>query len=81
MKEKKKASAADQLVYASEILHAKSGSSFAMIYAEGLKDAATQFSGQETITTDNAMQLIQLLLGSTGNAATIPATATSSDTG
>ena len=73
MKEKKNASAADQLAYASEILRSKSGSGSAKIYAEGLKDAATQFSGQKSITADNALQLVQTLLGS-ATGATTPAT-------
>jgi hypothetical protein len=63
MKEKKNASAADQLEYAAQILRSKSGSGSAQIYAEGLADAATQFAGQKSISTDNAMQLVQTLLG------------------
>lgn len=63
MKEKKNASAADQLEYAAQILRSKSGSGSSQIYAEGLANAASQFTGQKTITTDNAMQLVQTLLG------------------
>lgn len=63
MKDKKDASAADQLEYAAKILRENSGSGSAQLYAEGLKDAATQFAGQKTITSENAMQLVQTLLG------------------
>ena len=66
MKEKKSASPADQLAYASEILRKKSNSGSAQIYSEGLKDAAQQFTGKKTINLENAMQLVQLLLGSAG---------------
>jgi len=63
MKDKKNASAADQLEYAAQILRSKSGSGSSQIYAEGLANAASQFTGQKSITTDNAMQLVQTLLG------------------
>ena len=71
MKEKKTASPADQLAYASQILRQKSQSGSAQIYAEGLSDAASQFKGKSAITTDTAMQLIQALLGAQGSA-TLP---------
>lgn len=64
MKEKKTASPADQLAYASEILRKKSQTGSAQLYAENLKDASSLFKGQKKITTDNAMQLVQALLGS-----------------
>lgn len=67
MKEKKTASPADQLAYASQILRQKSQSGSAQIYAEGLSDAASQFKGKSAITTDTAMQLIQALLGAQGS--------------
>ncbi|MEA5077257.1 MAG: DAK2 domain-containing protein [Anaerolineaceae bacterium] len=68
MKEKKNASAADQLEYAAQILRSKSGSGSSQIYAEGLANAASQFTGQKTISTDNAMQLVQTLLGAASSA-------------
>jgi hypothetical protein len=71
MKEKKTASPADQLAYASQILRQKSQSGSAQIYAEGLSDAASQFKGKSAITSDTAMQLIQALLGAQGSA-TLP---------
>lgn len=61
MKEKKGAEPADQLAYAAEILRQqKSGS--AQLYAKGLDQASNQFQGQQ-VTSDNAMTLIQTLLG------------------
>jgi hypothetical protein len=52
-----------QLKHASEYLaqNAKSGSG--QVYAEGLAQAAQQFRGQKAVTPDNAMLLIQSLLG------------------
>lgn len=52
-----------QLRYASEYLgqHANSGS--AQVYAQGLAQAAQQFEGQQAISPDNALLLIQSLLG------------------
>lgn len=67
MKDKKNASAADQLEHAAQILRSKSGSGSSQIYAEGLANAASQFTGQKSITTDNAMQLVQTLLGAANN--------------
>jgi dihydroxyacetone kinase len=52
-----------QLQHASEVLgqHAQSGSG--QVYAQGLAQAAQQFQGQEAVTPENAMLLIQSLLG------------------
>jgi hypothetical protein len=61
MKAKKGASPADQLAYASELLRQRQSGS-AQYYAGGLSRAAQQFAGQ-SVTTDNAMQLVQTLLG------------------
>ena len=61
MKEKKEADPADQLAYAAEILRQqKSGS--AQLYAKGLDQASQQFQGQQ-VTPNNAITLIQSLLG------------------
>jgi hypothetical protein len=61
MREKKDADPADQLAYASEILRQrKSGS--AQVYAQGLSQASKEFQGQQ-VTPNNAMTLIQSLLG------------------
>jgi hypothetical protein len=61
MKEKRNASPADQLAYASEILRRKQSGS-AQVYANGFAQAAQQFQGQP-VTTDNAGMLLQTLLG------------------
>ena len=61
VKEKKNASPADQLAYASEILRGKQSGS-AQAYANGFAHAAQQFQGQ-AVTTDNAGMLLQSLLG------------------
>jgi hypothetical protein len=68
MKEKKSASAADQLDYAAEILRSKTGSGSSQLYAEGLKNAASQFTGQKSISINDGMQLIQTILGSSQSA-------------
>ncbi len=61
MKEKEGASPSDQLAYASQILKQKeSGSAHA--YSQGLFQASKQFKGKQ-VTQNNAMQLIQTLLG------------------
>jgi len=61
MKEKQGADPADQLAYASELLRQrKSGS--AQVYAQGLSRASTEFQGKQ-VTPNNAMTLIQSLLG------------------
>jgi hypothetical protein len=67
MKEKKTASPADQLAYASQLLRQKSNTGSAQLYAEGLSDASAQFKGQKKVTPDNAMTLIQTLLGAQGS--------------
>ena len=66
MKDKKDASPADQLEYASQILRQKSQSGSAKLYAEGLAEAATEFTGKKSITTDTAMTLVKTLLGAQG---------------
>ena len=62
MEAKQDADPADQLAYASELLREKSQSGSAQMYAQGLSQASQEFSGQN-ITTDDAMTLINLLLG------------------
>jgi hypothetical protein len=61
MKDRKGASSADQLAYASQILRQRQSGS-AQMYAKGLSQASKEFKNQP-ITTDNAMTLIQSLLG------------------
>jgi hypothetical protein len=57
------ASPSQQLSHASQYLseHATNGSAHA--YSQGLAQAAQQFQGQEAVTPDNAMMLVQSLLG------------------
>lgn len=57
------ASPSQQLTHASQYLsqHAASGS--AQAYSQGLSQAAQQLQGQQTVTPENAMMLVQSLLG------------------
>jgi hypothetical protein len=63
MKEKKQASPAEQLEYAAQLLRQQSSSGSAQLYAEGLADASASLAGQKSINANNAMQLVQALLG------------------
>jgi hypothetical protein len=65
MRAKAGADPADQLEYASQLLRQKSQSGTAQYYVEGLSEAAQKFTGQQ-ITPDNAMVLVQSLLGASG---------------
>jgi hypothetical protein len=62
MKAKKNAEPADQLAYASQLLQQRSKSGSAQFYTQGLANAAQKFQGKQ-VTKDNAVQLIQTLLG------------------
>lgn len=73
MKAKQNASSADQLAYAAELLRQKQSGS-AKYYAGGLTQAAQNYQGKK-VTSTNAMDLIQTLLGggvqsSTGSSST-----------
>lgn len=62
MQQKKGAAPAVQLSHASKVLsQQKSGS--AQLYAQGLSKAADKFKGQPQVTPENAMMLVQALLG------------------
>jgi hypothetical protein len=61
MKDKKGGNPADQLAYASQILRQRQSGS-AQMYARGLSQASKEFKGTP-VTTENAMTLIQSLLG------------------
>lgn len=63
MGQQKDASPSQRLSNASQYLqqHATSGSS--QVYAQGLAQAAQQFQGQKSVNPDNAMMLVQSLLG------------------
>lgn len=53
----------NQLKYASKVLAQNGTSGSAQVYSQGLDRAAQQFEGQSAVTPDNAMMLIQSLLG------------------
>jgi hypothetical protein len=57
------AAPSEQLQYASEYLSQNANSGSAHVYAQGLALAAQQFQGQKAVTPDNAMLLLQSLLG------------------
>jgi hypothetical protein len=63
IQQKKDATPATQLSYASEVLQKKASSGSAKLYSEGLSDAAKEFAGKDALTSENATQLVQLLLG------------------
>jgi hypothetical protein len=62
MKDKKGASSADQLEYASQLLRQKTTSGSGQQYAQGLARAAQAFAGK-TLTKQNAGTLIQQIFG------------------
>jgi len=54
---------AQQLNQASQYLSQNATSGSSKVYAQGLAQAAQQFQGQKSINPDNAMMLVQSLLG------------------
>jgi len=63
VQQKKTATPTEQLAYASKVVQAKSQSGSAKLYAEGLQNAATKFQGKKTVTPNNAVTLLQALMG------------------
>lgn len=63
MAQQRGAPPSDQLRYASEYLAQNANNGSAHVYAQGLAQAAQQYQGQQAITPDNALLLIQSLLG------------------
>ena len=59
----KGASPAQQLSHASQYLAQNGTSGSAKVYSQGLAHAAQQLQGQKAVTPDNAMMLVQSLLG------------------
>ena len=57
------ASPSQQLGHAGQYLAQHSTSGSAQVYAQGLAHAAQQFQGQNSVTPNNAMMLVQSLLG------------------
>ena len=70
MKEKSTATPAQQLAYASQLLQQKTTSGSGKLYAENLSDASAKLGNVKKVTPDNAMTLIQTLLGASD---TVPA--------
>ena len=70
MQARKNASPADQLLYASQLLRQQTSGS-AQVYAQGLAQASEEFKGQKQVTPNNAINLIQALMGG-GQASTAP---------
>jgi hypothetical protein len=62
MQAKQNADPADQLAYASQLLRQRNSGS-AQVYAQGLSQASKELKGQQQVTPDNAINLIQALLG------------------
>lgn len=63
VQQKKSATPAEQLAYASKAVQAKSKSGSAKLYAEGLQNAATKLQGKKTVTPNTAVTLLQALMG------------------
>ncbi len=63
LKEKPDATPSEQLVHASQALSAKSQSGSAQLYAQGLAQAARKLEGQRSVNAQNALDLVQALLG------------------
>ncbi|MGB8982874.1 MAG: DAK2 domain-containing protein [Anaerolineales bacterium] len=57
------AAPSSQLQHASQVLTQNAHSGSGQAYAQGLAQAAQQFQGQSAVTPDNAMLLVQSLLG------------------
>lgn len=60
------ASPSQQLNNASQYLAQNGSSGSAHVYSQGLAQAAQQFQGQSAVTPENAMMLVQSLLGGEG---------------
>ncbi len=61
--QKKGSTPTDQLAYASQVLGKNVASGSARMYSQGLAQAAEQLRGHPAVTQDNAMVLLQSLLG------------------
>jgi hypothetical protein len=63
MRETKGSAPADQLAYASQMLSQFSQSGSAQLYSQGLAQAAQSFQGKPAVTPNDAMLLVQSLMG------------------
>lgn len=61
--EKKNSTPSQQLDHASQLLSQRATSGSSRVYAQGLSLAAQELQGQKSINADNAMTLVQALLG------------------
>ena len=64
MKAKEDATPSEQLAYAGKQINSQLQSGSAQLYADGFLRASQQFKGQQNLTADSLMPLIQALLGS-----------------
>jgi len=76
VKEKKDAPASEQLAHASKILREKSTSGSALLYADGLESASTEFEGK-SFDRSGVGTLLNALMGTPQNQAQTPAPASS----
>ena len=76
MKEKQNLTPAEQLEYAAQLLRSKQSGS-AQYYSQSLDQASQEFRGQNAVTAENAMTLLQTLLG--GGQATTKSTGSTGD--
>jgi hypothetical protein len=63
LKRKQDAPPTEQLAYASQVLQKRAATGSAKLYAAGLANAAEAVRGQPVVTPENAMGLIQALMG------------------
>lgn len=77
IKQKADASPSEQLAHASDALRKASSTGSANLYSQGLAQAADQLRGQPAITSQNAMGLVNALIG--GQAPALPAKGGASD--
>lgn len=80
VQERKTSSASAQLEHASAAVRSSSKSGSAQLYADGLHEAATRFKGRQ-VTEQNAMELVQTLMGLDSPAAQAAAPADASRAG
>jgi len=80
VQERKTSSASAQLEHAAAAVRSSSKSGSAQLYADGLHEAATRFKGRQ-VTEQNAMELVQTLMGLDSPAAQAAAPADASRAG
>lgn len=63
MREKRGSEPAEQLAYASQVLSERSQTGSGQMYAQGLARAAERMRGEQAVTPETAMALVQALMG------------------